>query len=511
MARSELRPCDATHLFDGVVHLVVPTAVVASANEAARSMLGAKGVELVGLALWDLFDADELGQVRGAWRQATTGVQPRPVELSKVLFSDHAGAASWGQLRLLPPSDGGHAVAIVRDVSARYQHMVELYRQDEALSVAIERLRQSEEKHRALVHAAEDAIMVCDLESGLFTEVNPAACVLFGYSEAEFRSLEPGDLHPAEAAEQVQQLSRGILVEGRSVNPRVLMQRRDGSVFSADLRMRRYEVVGRSLYVSIARDASDRVEQERQLQASVSELRETQSKLVESARLSAMGALAAGIAHELNQPLTAIEGFAQRIQRAPEKTVASQLASLDIIIREARRMAGIVENVKTFGREGAFEPRPIDASKPLDDAYTLIATQLADRGITVRRDTPPGLPRVNADSSRMQQVFLNLLLNARDALAELPPGERRVLTIRVGATPTMVCYQVEDTGPGVTRRVRERMFDPFFSTKATGSGTGLGLSITYAIIADHGGEIRCEDPPDGGARFVVELPTYAAD
>ncbi len=108
-------------------------------------------------------------------------------------------------------------------------------------------------------------------------------------------------------------------------------------------------------------------------------------------------------------------------------------------------------------------------------------------------------------------MFLNLLLNARDALAELPPGERRVLTIRVGATPTMVCYQVEDTGPGVTRRVRERMFDPFFSTKATGSGTGLGLSITYAIIADHGGEIRCEDPPDGGARFVVELPTYAAD
>jgi len=241
------------------------------------------------------------------------------------------------------------------------------------------------------------------------------------------------------------------------------------------------------------------------------ELRQAQEQLVHAARLSALGQLAGGVAHELNQPLTAIRmlvGPGRARMRAGGPGLG--LDELDMLSEAARRMGSIVDGVRTFARQETTGSGSFRADAPVRDALRLLEPSLRWDGISVEAELPEDPPVIPGNADRLQQVLVNLVANARDALLGMrrdPPG-RVLLECRVDEAAAV--YTVEDDGRGVPDEIRGRIFDPFFTTKEVGAGTGLGLSVSYGIVREHGGSLVHERAAGGGARFVVRLPRHDA-
>jgi C4-dicarboxylate-specific signal transduction histidine kinase len=226
------------------------------------------------------------------------------------------------------------------------------------------------------------------------------------------------------------------------------------------------------------------------------------ARMVSAARLAALGQLAGGIAHELNQPLTAIRAVAELLAEPGGERVPRD-EGIDLIVEAARRMTRIVDAVRTFARESALHRSPASPSRPLESALALLREALRAAGIVVDVQVDAELPMISCDVDRLQQVFVNLIANARDAVADQPTATIRVSLRRI---EDRIEYAVEDDGVGVDAQTVERLFEPFFTTKPVGRGMGLGLSLSQGIVRDHGGELAYEPPAGRGARFVVRLP-----
>jgi C4-dicarboxylate-specific signal transduction histidine kinase len=250
----------------------------------------------------------------------------------------------------------------------------------------------------------------------------------------------------------------------------------------------------------------------RKLDAAHRELKSTQEQLVQSGKLAALGELAAGIVHELNQPITSIRGFSELLEMETDRENLDPGERADCarrIVRATDRMSHIVNNVRTFARQSDHRLAPISSAEPLEDALDLLSEQLRQHRIRVDKRIERDLPRVEADAIQMQQVFLNLLANARDALDEDETSTDKRISLSVAVEEGRVVYRVQDNGAGIPEGDADKIFDPFFTTKETDKGTGLGLSISYGIVKDHGGSIAYEPVPAGGARFTVRLPAIA--
>jgi signal transduction histidine kinase len=227
------------------------------------------------------------------------------------------------------------------------------------------------------------------------------------------------------------------------------------------------------------------------------------SELVHAEKLSAVGELASGVAHEINNPLTTILGQAQLLLgRSDVPTPVRE--RVEMMADEASRAARIVQNLLLFARHYPPERRPCAISDQVERVVALKRYQLDRDKIRVITEFTP-CPPVWADENKIQQVLLNLVQNARHAL-ERQTGER-VLILRVRPRAERVVVEVIDNGPGIPPEILPRIFDPFFTTKPPGEGSGLGLSVSYGIIGQHGGRLYAENRPEGGAAFVVELPT----
>lgn len=237
-------------------------------------------------------------------------------------------------------------------------------------------------------------------------------------------------------------------------------------------------------------------------QRQLAELRRAQTQLVHAEKLSAVGELASGVAHEINNPLTTILGQAHLLLAEPALPPAVR-ERLAVIAQETARAARIVQNLLMFARHYTPERRPCALSDQVRRVLELKAYQLQQDDIRVETDFQP-CPPVYADANQLQQVLLNLVQNAHQAMAR-HPGER-VLTVRVRGTDDAALIEVLDTGPGIPPEILPRIFDPFFTTKPPGEGSGLGLSVSYGIIAEHQGKLRAENRPGGGAAFLIELP-----
>jgi two-component system, NtrC family, C4-dicarboxylate transport sensor histidine kinase DctB len=236
------------------------------------------------------------------------------------------------------------------------------------------------------------------------------------------------------------------------------------------------------------------------------EVKKAEAQLVQAGKLAVLGELGAGIAHELNQPITAIRGFAELILSEKNGLEPEMIDLVDRIYNATYRMSYIVDNVRSFARQSSFKPDPSDALKPLVAAVDLIAEQLRLHEITIEKDFAEDLPEAMCDSNQLQQVFLNLLGNARDALDTLPTGQKKQIRLRVQTQNSFLEYTVEDNGPGVDEKNRSRIFEPFFTTKPEGRGMGIGLSLSSRIIKNHGGKISCEPIAEGGTRFLIDIP-----
>jgi two-component system NtrC family sensor kinase len=235
----------------------------------------------------------------------------------------------------------------------------------------------------------------------------------------------------------------------------------------------------------------------------VTDEREVSRQLFHAEKMSAVGQLAGGVAHEINNPLGGILAFAQLMSRDTDRTPEDQ-ENLRLIADAAVRAKKIVESLLHFSRRPRQEKEAVDLSRVADDALFLLQSQLKSGRIEVVRDYAPALALANAN--QMQQIVVNLVVNALQAMN----GEGRIVVSTGAAGAGHVRLQVADTGPGMKPDVARRVFEPFFTTKAEGQGTGLGLSICYQIAEEHGGSIRLEGTPEVGACFVLEVPAAPA-
>jgi two-component system sensor kinase FixL len=262
--------------------------------------------------------------------------------------------------------------------------------------------------------------------------------------------------------------------------------RKDGSTFPVDLSVGEGFAEGERFFTAIVRDITDR--------------KEIQAKLAQAERLAAVGELSAGVAHEINNPINTVINCAQLIKDGDPAG-----PNCDVIIGEGERIASIVKDLLQFARDDRDRPQPTAVPDVVARTLRLIGESLKRHGIGIVLDVPDDLPLVHARAQQIQQVLLNLLINAKDALVQ-GVSEAREVRLKAAIIDGGVALVVRDNGPGIEPRLRDRIFEPFMTTKRARGGTGLGLSISKSIVEGYGGRIDVESEPGHGAEFRVWLP-----
>jgi C4-dicarboxylate-specific signal transduction histidine kinase len=241
------------------------------------------------------------------------------------------------------------------------------------------------------------------------------------------------------------------------------------------------------------------------------EARQLQDRLTHFSRLSTMGEMAAGLAHEINQPLSAIATYAQachRFLKQPEPDLADVVAALEQINAQALRAGEVIRRLRNFVKNREVKREAVNCSRLLDDLRTLAETDARLHNIRLQIDAPDGLPTVYADPIQLQQVVLNLVRNAIDAMADAPEDQREVVLMTRQTEDGELQITVADHGSGLAPEATEHLFNPFFTTKA--GGTGLGLAISRSIVRAHGGRLWHTPNEECGAQFHFTLPVSPA-
>lgn len=395
------------------------------------------------------------------------------------------GTPFWNQFSVSPVVDEDGAtryfVGVLRDVTDR----LEVQRA----------LNESEEHYRRLFELAPYGIYALDAD-GCFTELNEAAEEILQRPAAEVFRLhfsevvDPADLATAEQAFRsvVAGDADDLVIELHIVRP--TGERRLLTLTVTSLR-----ADGRSGLYGIARDVTDERVRMRHL------------RRIE--RLASIGTLVSGVAHELNNPLTSIKSFSQLMlydEHGPELREA-----LEIIHREADRAARVVADLRTLARGSQDVPRSdtVDLNEIARHVVRLRAYALSTHAVELREDLAEALPPVRGARSELEQVVINLVVNAEQAMTSGWDGTRRLI-LRTRASDTGVVLSVVDSGPGIAAEHLARIFDPFWTTKPPGEGTGLGLSLVHSIVTEHGGSIHVESEPGRGAAFTLMLPPAGA-
>ena len=245
-------------------------------------------------------------------------------------------------------------------------------------------------------------------------------------------------------------------------------------------------------------------ELEHRVEERTQELKQTQNELVQAAKLAALGQMSAGLSHELNQPLTAIKAYAENAVKLLDRGKPEPAArNLEVISDLISRMADIIRHLKTFARESSGKLAPVDLNRVIDDTLRFMGARLDREKISLQYAPPKGPVMIEADPQRLEQVLVNLIGNAMDAMRD---GPDKYLTIRAVIEEGQARLYVSDSGSGISAEPPDRIFDPFFTTKEVGEGLGLGLSISYNIIKDFNGILSVINKPSGGAEFCISVP-----
>jgi C4-dicarboxylate-specific signal transduction histidine kinase len=360
------------------------------------------------------------------------------------------------------------------DLESLRQEYMSLMEQKNTLEM---RVRKSEERRRALMH--------------ILSDLNTVNRKLADQRKAMIHILADYEQDRSRLARQKERLDNSrrallhILQDSHQSNLRLENSRKAMIHIMSDLK-----------------ETTEEVQQREQ------ELREKQEQLVQAGKLATLGELTTGVAHELNNPLNniglfignAIDLIALGMSDPNPERILQELHSA---MHQVRKATEIISHLRTFGRATSVSREPTNIKQVIRRALSLVQEQLRLRQIEVKLLLPEEEVSIMGNPIQLEQVFINLLTNARDALAY---STRKIITIGCTTQANMVEIRFCDTGPGIPAGLEQRIFDPFFTTKEVGAGTGLGLSITYGIIKEHQGTIVVENCPDEGALFLIQLP-----
>jgi two-component system sensor kinase FixL len=354
-----------------------------------------------------------------------------------------------------------------------------------------------------LMNAAVDAIIVID-QNGRIEIFNKAAEEVFGYVASEILGENVSRLMPEPDRSAHDQYlnnyhtSRNPKIIG--IGREVVGLHKNGMKFSVLLSVGEVTGTETPRFIGIIRDLREHQRLER-------EVREMQSELVHATRLSELGEMTAGIAHEINQPLTAISTYANACHRmlANEQIDATELLNtLHLITDQAQRAGEVVRRLRTFTKKRLGQRQLLEINTIIDATIRLVEADIRARNFNLRKSLTPALPKVFADNIQIQQVVLNLIRNAMDAMESVPSREN-IITIETKlGEDNCVRVSVSDQGIGLTEDIAEKIFDSFFTTKVT--GTGIGLSISRSIITAHGGILNYSPNQEDGVTFYFTLP-----
>src|ERR1700730_5623301 len=469
-----------TELFESLqegIYIATPDDHLIDVNPALARMLGYDSKEDLLSRTFADFLPDE-AQRRALREQVDNQpmVQGREITLTRKDGGQIVCLNTAGAVR----DTGGHVVryhGAVMDITERRQMEHRLYQQQEFA--------------RRLVDSFPDLILVLNT-SGQYTFVSPRVKEILGYDPEETMQMELGGRTHLEDRPAVLSLF-GEVVAGRQ------------TFASLEVRTRNKQSEWRRLrcHFSPFFDEAGKIDGVIISGRDVTELKRLEEQLIQAEKLAAMGQMLAGVAHELNNPLTAILGVTEllRDQGTADENTKRQL---EITHRQARRAACIVQNLLEFSRPPSPQKKALDVNGLLERTLQLHEHSLRRNTIEVDFRSQAGLPGVIGDANQLIQVFLNLVTNAEQAIREVRDSGR--IQIRLATTAKRVTVTVQDDGVGIRPEALPRIFDPFYTTKRPGGGTGLGLSICMSIIREHGGNIEAETLPAGGSAFTVYLP-----
>lgn len=446
-------------------------------NPAAEGIIGRGAADLMGRPFSELIPPEALQDAEEAFEEILNGGADR-FEL------DLSVQRPSGEIRLLRIA----ASPIVTDGERSGVHGIARDVTEEAQRDAQRRLLE------AALDNLPDALSITgpDLR---YRYVNPAHAALFGYDPAqapEFARPVPDE----EAQGQFEEIAESLRRYRRWAG-RMRRLREDGTPVLVSTTVFSVSDGREDNALAVMRDASQEISREQHL------------RRVE--RLASLGTLIGGVAHEMNNPLTAVVGFAHLMLM--DERPAEDREMLEMIAREAERAAKIVADLRLVARSNQTEVpatrSAVDLNELVRHVLSVRRPLLETRRIDVREELADDLPPAWGNRAQLEQVVVNLVINSEHALQHSRPGSRELI-VRTQATPLGVALHVIDNGAGIRREHIDRIFDPFFTTRPPGEGTGLGLSLVHSIVTEHRGSLRVESEPDRGAEFVIDLPSPEA-
>lgn len=355
-------------------------------------------------------------------------------------------------------------------------------------------LQASERTHKAIFDSIPNAIFLLDATDLTITDCNPTAEKMYDYPREELIGRSILDLFlPDERKQYASQLRAFTVFSG------VTNCKSDGTPRRVNIRSASATIEGRAVRILCSTDVTERIEIEQ--------------KFIQAGKMATLGEMASGVAHELNQPLTVIKGAASYfLRKVRNKAPIDSDTLLELsseINGQVDRASDIINHMRAFGRKSDLALCHTDVNTVVSRACGLFGRQLVVHGIALETKLTPNIPPILAIPNRLEQVIVNLILNARDAVEERKktnPTIPAVITVQTATEENTILLSIADTGMGIPSHLLNKIFEPFFTTKPVGKGTGLGLSIIYGLVQDFGGTITARNREEGGAIFEIRLP-----
>jgi histidine kinase len=359
-----------------------------------------------------------------------------------------------------------------------------------------EEVEKSENKYQTIFNTIPNPVFVLDRKTLDILDCNESATAIYGFNKEEMLMTSFLNLFEENYREEY-----ASEIKSSNIVNKAKHLRRDGQTIYVNIRISSSEYAGQDVLLVTTSDITKRLTAEQQL--------------IQASKMATLGEMATGVAHELNQPLSVIKTSSSFIVKKVRKNEVIQDEILKTLAEEidshVDRAARIINHMREFGRKSDIEKEKVRVNEALEKALEIFNQQLKLREINVVKELQKDLPPILANSNRLEQVFINLLINARDAIEE-KSGKAdqecvaKEIFLRTSLKNGMVNVEVKDTGTGIPKSILDKIFEPFFTTKKVGKGTGLGLSISYGILQDYGGRIKVETTEGEGSTFIIQFP-----